>query len=77
MIEKLCKGCQTPINPKRLEILPKTIFCVKCSDTGKVVGNQINFNEKEDVVCALEIMSPEKYIELYGKKPRNISDWDE
>ena len=77
MKEKLCKGCQEAINPKRLKILPNTIFCVKCSDTNKVVGNQINFNEKEDVTCSLEIMSPEKYIELYGKRPRNISDWDE
>jgi RNA polymerase-binding transcription factor DksA len=30
-----CAGCSEMINPKRLEILPKTQFCVKCSDSGR------------------------------------------
>lgn len=77
LINRLCIKCNNPIHPKRLELIPHTKTCVKCSDVNRVVGNQINFSEKEDVVSTLEIMSPEKYKEYYGSKSRNISTWDD
>jgi hypothetical protein len=36
-----CIKCMDEINPKRLEIIPSTRTCVKCSDVERVYGHTI------------------------------------
>jgi hypothetical protein len=41
MKSRNCNKCNQAINPLRLQILPNTNCCVKCSDVSKVAGHVI------------------------------------
>ena len=38
MIQVRCRSCGVEIHPMRIEILPNTKVCVKCSDVSKKAG---------------------------------------
>ena len=46
--EVKCIKCQEDIPPKRLEILPNTKTCVKCSTVGTYSGRPILHGKGED-----------------------------
>ena len=37
-MQRKCRYCGHPIHPERLECLPQTQTCVKCSDVTKPIG---------------------------------------
>lgn len=72
---KNCISCGEEIHPKRLEILPNTKVCVKCSNTGLKRGiNVLKGNvEKDDTWNDLIMMDEDeynKYIEIQKQKPK-------
>lgn len=54
--DKLCVGCNEPIHPKRLEILPHTVVCVKCSNTPTKKGMTVTLGTGEDTFNETIIM---------------------
>ncbi len=72
---KNCISCGEEIHPKRLEIIPNTKVCVKCSNTSIKKGiNVLKGNiEKDDTWNDLIMMDEEqynKYIETQRQKPK-------
>ncbi len=63
-IERKCRGCGEQIHPMRLDVLPNTKTCVKCSKEGKKAGRFSVSREGEDISTQLEIHDPEKYQEI-------------
>ena len=59
--EKLCVGCNEPIHPKRLEILPNTVMCVKCSDTPTKKAMTVTLGSGEDTFNETIIMSDKEF----------------
>lgn len=78
MESKKCIYCGEEIHPMRLEILPKTKTCVKCSQEPKKAGRLVSTGEGEDVETNLEILDQETYIKLSllekGYTPQNQDD---
>jgi len=69
-MEKLCVGCNTPIHPKRLEILPKTKTCVECSNSEKKAGVSVMKGSGDHTYVETVIMEASeyrKYMELENK----------
>ena len=58
--EVKCIKCQEEIPPKRLEILPGTKTCVKCSTVGAYSGRPILHGKGEDTYVEIDIMTPEQ-----------------
>ena len=67
--EVKCVKCQEDIPPKRLEILPNTKTCVKCSTVGAYSGRPILHGKGEDTYVEIDIMTPEQ-----AKKINDILD---
>lgn len=67
--EVKCIKCQEDIPPKRLEILPNTKTCVKCSTVGAYSGRPILQGKGEDTYVEIDIMTPEQ-----AKKINDILD---
>lgn len=61
METKKCTGCQEPIHPKRLEILPNTTKCVSCSNTGKKGGVTVTKGEGDHTYNETIIMEPDEF----------------
>lgn len=61
METKKCTGCQEPIHPKRLEILPNTTKCVSCSTTGKKGGVTVTKGEGDHTYNETIIMEPDEF----------------
>tara|TARA_R110002020_G_scaffold2135_2_gene9746 strand:- start:1251 stop:1631 length:381 start_codon:yes stop_codon:yes gene_type:complete len=58
--EVKCIKCEEEIPPKRLEILPGTKTCVKCSTVGAYSGRPILHGKGEDTYVEIDIMTPEQ-----------------
>ena len=58
--EVKCVKCQGEIPPKRIEILPNTKTCVKCSTVGAYSGRPILHGKGEDTYVEIDIMTPEQ-----------------
>ena len=67
--EVKCIKCQEDIHPKRLEILPFTKTCVKCSTVGAYSGRPILHGKGEDTYVEIDIMTPDQ-----AKKINDILD---
>lgn len=66
-MEKKCKGCGEPIHPKRLELVPTTMCCVKCSTTGRKGGVNITVGEGDHTYNDIIITEPGETIIEGGK----------
>lgn len=64
MEEVLCSGCGLPIHPKRIEILPHTKVCVKCSTEVAKAGRMYTKGRGEDFEIELEILDRNNYSRL-------------
>jgi len=58
-----CLGCGEAIHPKRLEILPGTKYCVKCSDTGRKRGVTVLRGEGDHSYTDVVIMEEKQFIQ--------------
>ena len=56
MIEVRCRSCGVVIHPMRLEALPGTKVCVKCSQEGRKVGRIVSYGTGEEISTELEIV---------------------
>jgi len=56
-----CLGCGEEIHPKRIEILPNTKYCVKCSDVGRKRGVTIQRGEGDHSYTDVVIMEEKQY----------------
>lgn len=61
---KLCRSCGEEIHPMRLEILPKTNTCAKCSQEGKKAVRYSHKVDREDIETTLEVFTAEEYQKL-------------
>lgn len=60
-----CIYCNEAIHPMRLEILPKTKTCVKCSKEGKKAGRLVSHGQGEEVETTLEILDQETAKKIF------------
>ena len=71
-----CLGCGEPINPKRLEILPNTKYCVSCSNTSRKRGVTIQRGEGDHSYTDVVIMNEKQFINYMtseGKLPKHAT----
>lgn len=61
---KLCIVCDEEIHPMRLEALPTTSTCVKCSQEGRKAAKLSHKLDREDVETTLEFYSAEQYKKI-------------
>ena len=59
MNKKFCKFCGEEIHPLRLEILPNTVTCVKCSKEKPKAGRIVTHGTGEEIYTEMEILSRE------------------
>ena len=64
MEQVLCETCGEPIHPKRIEILPYTKVCVKCSTEVPKAGRIYTKGRGEDFETELEILDRNNYRKL-------------
>jgi hypothetical protein len=67
-----CLGCGEPIHPKRLEILPKTKHCVKCSETGKKRGVTVQLGEEDHTYNDIVIMEEDQFFRYLSQEKMHI-----
>lgn len=60
MEKKYCKVCEQEIHPLRLEILPHTQTCVKCSNERPKAGRIVTHGTGEEIYTEVEIISREQ-----------------
>ena len=65
-----CVKCEVEIPSKRLEILPNTKTCVKCSTTGAYSARIVQLGKGDHTCTEIDIMTPEqaKVVEELEKK---------
>ena len=61
MIKVNCRTCGVEIHPMRLEALPNTKVCVKCSQVSKKAGRLVAYGTGEEVETRLEIQDANTY----------------
>jgi hypothetical protein len=61
-MEKYCVGCGEQIPPKRVEILPHTKTCVKCSETGRKRGLSVQVGEGDHSYTDVVILEEKQFI---------------
>jgi len=61
MIKVNCRTCGVEIHPMRLEALPNTKVCVKCSQVSKKAGRLVAYGTGEEVETRLEIQDADVY----------------
>ncbi len=61
---RICVGCREVIHPKRVEILPNTRTCVKCSETKAVACHTIITGKNE--YSQIEIVDQETAKKLHN-----------
>ena len=81
MIERECLGCGEKINPKRLEILPNTKYCVNCSDSGKKKALTFQYGEGDHSFTDIVIVEEKEYRKIMHKhsqfeKPKVLEEID-
>ena len=62
-MEKYCVGCGEKIHPKRIEIMPNTNTCVKCSEVGRKRGVSIQVGEGDHSFTEVVILEEKDYIQ--------------
>ena len=62
-----CLGCDKPIHPNRLEILPNTKHCVACSDVGRKRGVTVQRGEGDHSYTDVVIMEEKQFIQYIIK----------
>lgn len=74
-MSRICIGCGIEIHPKRVEILPHTKTCVKCSTTEKKGGMIIQLGEGDHTCTEIMIMDREELniIEDIQKSHKKLS----
>ena len=82
-MNKLCTGCNQPIHPKRLEIMPYTTRCVACSTTNKKAGITVTRGEGDHTYNETIVMDHEDYVrymemeeKINGKRKDDIGHPD-
>jgi len=60
MDKRYCKFCQEEIHPLRLEILPHTQTCVKCSNEKPKAGRIVTHGTGEEIYTEVEIITREQ-----------------
>ena len=66
-----CQGCGEEINPKRLEIIPNTKYCVNCSDVGRKRGVTVQRGKGDHSYTDVVIMEEKQFISYMTKeKPK-------
>lgn len=68
---RTCRSCGEQIHPMRLQALPDTKTCVKCSKEPKKAGRLVHRSEKEDVETTIEFVSPEQYRRIVEMEESN------
>lgn len=63
-MKKYCKFCNEEIHPLRLEILPNTTTCVKCSQERPKIGRFMTSVDGDDVEASLEIFDRDTYEKI-------------
>jgi hypothetical protein len=71
---KLCTFCDEEIHPMRLEALPTTTTCVKCSQEGKIAAKLSHKVDREDVETTLEFYSAEQFKKIVEIEKRYSSE---
>jgi len=70
---KACIYCGEDIHPMRLEILPKTKTCVKCSKEPPKGGRLVTYGTGEEIYTEVEVLERETLNNLFiaekGYKP--------
>jgi hypothetical protein len=61
---RYCKFCRTEIHPLRLEILPHTTTCAKCSTEGPKAGRIVVHGHGEEIHTELEVIDNDLHIRL-------------
>ena len=74
MSQIYCVHCGEEIHPMRLEVLPNTKTCVKCSQEPKKAGRLVTRGQGEDVETDLEILDQEVYRKMVSLE--NDFDYD-
>ncbi len=63
-MSRRCKYCKEEIHPMRLDVLPNTKTCIKCSKEGKKAG-RYNFKRSgEDVESTLTFHDQDEYQKI-------------
>lgn len=77
---KKCIYCGEEIHPMRLEILPNTKTCVKCSQEAPKGGRLVTYGTGEEIYTEVEVLDRETLNNLFiaekGYKP-NLDFLDE
>lgn len=81
MTTRNCKYCGEDIHPMRLEIIPNTETCVKCSKEKPKAGRIITHGTGEEIYTELEVVTREQAEKLarysYGYSNTDIIDPDD
>ena len=64
MFKVNCVKCGVEIHPMRIEILPNTKVCVKCSDVSKKAGRLVSYGTGEEIETKLEIHEADYYRKI-------------
>lgn len=79
MITRNCRGCGQAIHPMRLEILPDTRVCVKCSQEGRKSGRLVTLGRGEEIETIVEIIDSRestKAFKLEDNSRKELSEQD-
>lgn len=61
---KNCVICNEEIHPMRLEILPNTTRCVKCSNEAPKAGRLVTYGTGEEIFTQLEVVDNETFKKI-------------
>lgn len=77
-MEVKCRKCNELIHPMRLEVLPDTKVCVKCSNVGKKAARIVSHGTGEEVSTDLEFLDQNTYRKVIAQEKglsfKNISE---
>lgn len=76
-MERYCIHCKEVIHPMRIEVLPNTKVCVKCSKEDKKAARITSKSKGEDVEVQLEFMDQKEYQKLIGISYDNSYNYDD
>jgi len=67
---KNCLSCNQQINPKRLEILPNTKYCVDCSDSAPKKALTFQYGDGDHSYTDIVIVEESEYRTLMNKSSK-------
>lgn len=76
-MERHCIYCKELIHPMRIEVLPNTKVCVKCSKEDKKAARITAKGKGEDVEVQLEFMDKKDYQKLIGLNTQYTYDYED